>query len=49
MFRYHPQIRKIIELIQRKEIGKVISMETVFWKKLITKKKFFWIFQIKEI
>ena len=48
MFRYHPQIRKIIELIQRKEIGKVISMETVFGKNLLPKKNFFGFFKSKK-
>jgi len=48
MFRYHPQIMKIIELIQSNEIGNIISMETVFGKNLLTKKKFFGFFKSKK-
>ena len=44
MFRYHPQIKKIIELIKNNEIGNITSMESVFGKNLILKKKFFGIF-----
>ena len=41
MFRYHPQIKKIIELIKNNEIGNIISMESVFGKNILFKKKFF--------
>ena len=44
MFRYHPQIIKIIELIQNNEIGEPISMVSNFGKDLLTKKKFFGLF-----
>ena len=48
MFRYHPQILKIIELIKNNEIGNIISMESVFSKDLLTKKKFFGFFHTKK-
>ena len=45
MFRYHPQIQKITELIKNNEIGNIVSMESVFGKNLLFKKKFFGIFK----
>ena len=45
MFRYHPQIKKIIKLIKNNEIGNIISMESVFGKNLLFKKKIFGIFK----
>ncbi len=44
MFRYHPQILKVVDLIRSKSIGKIISMESVFGKNLVTKKRFFGLF-----
>jgi|TARA_B100000900_G_scaffold412356_1_gene433957 predicted dehydrogenase len=44
MYRYHPQIKKIIELIDNNEIGKITSMECFFGKNLINKKKLFGLF-----
>lgn len=49
MYRYHPQIIKVIELIQSNQIGKIKSIESVFGKNLITKKKFFGLLQKKKI
>ena len=40
MFRYHPQIKKVIELIKNNEIGNITSMESVFGKNLLFKKNF---------
>ena len=48
MFRYHPQIKKIIELIKNNEIGNITSMESVFGKNLLFKKKIFGIFKSKK-
>ena len=40
MYRHHPQIKNLIEIIKNKEIGNLISMESSFGKNLLTKKKF---------
>ena len=44
MFRYHPQIIKIIELLKNDSIGQIISMQSLFGKNLLTKKRFFGLF-----
>jgi len=44
MFRYHPQIMKVIELLKNNEIGQVTSMVSTFGKNLLTKKRFFGLF-----
>ena len=44
MFRYHPQIIKIIELLKNDSIGQIISMQSSFGKNLLTKKRFFGLF-----
>ena len=41
MYRFHPQIKKVIELIKKNEIGKLISIESTFGKDIMTKKNFF--------
>ena len=41
MYRYHPQISKVVEIIKTGEIGKLIRMETNFGFNLIYKKNFF--------
>ena len=41
MYRYLPQIDLVINIIKKKEIGNLISMETSFGMNLLTKKKFF--------
>ena len=40
MYRYDPQIKKIIELIENNEIGNLLSMESSFGVNILTKKKF---------
>ena len=49
MFRYHPQITKVIELIKSNQIGKITSMESVFGKDLLTKKKLFGFLKSKKL
>jgi len=41
MYRYHPQIIKLIELIKENIIGKIISMESFFGMDILTKKNLF--------
>ena len=41
MYRYYPQIKKIIEILKTDQLGKLISMKTTFSKELLFKKKFF--------
>ncbi len=41
MYRYHPQINYILELIKNGTIGDLISMESSFGENILTKKKFF--------
>ena len=41
MYRFHPQTKKIINLIQSGEIGNLLSMESNFGVNLLNKKKFF--------
>ena len=47
MYRYHPQISKVIELLNKNVIGKLISMDTVFGIDILTKKNFFG-FKVKK-
>ena len=47
MYRYHPQISKVIELLNKNVIGKLISMDSVFGIDTLTKKNFFG-FKIKK-
>jgi len=49
MYRYYPQIKKIIEIIASGEIGIPISMETSFGLNLLTKKKFIFFNKYKKI
>ena len=49
MYRYNPQILKIIDIIKSQELGKVISMESFFCKNLLTKKKFLFFKKKKKI
>ena len=49
MYRYHPQIARLIELLNSKVIGTPISMESVFGIDLINKKKFFFFKKKKKI
>ena len=41
MYRYYPQIKKIIEILKTDQLGKLISMKTTFSNDLLFKKKFF--------
>jgi predicted dehydrogenase len=41
MYRYHPQIPKIIDLLKNKIIGNLISMESFFGFNALTKRKIF--------
>ena len=41
MYRYHPQIPKIVDLLKNKIIGNLISMESFFGFNAITKRKIF--------
>ena len=49
MYSYHPQILKVIDLIKNNIIGKLISMDTVFGKDILTKKNFFGFKKRKKI
>lgn len=49
MYRYHPQIKKIIQLIQNDKIGKLVSMESKFGNNILTKKKFLFFEKKKKI
>ena len=40
MYRYHPQILKVIELINTNQIGKIISMESYFGNDILTRFNF---------
>jgi len=47
MYRYHPQTKKIISLIQNNEIGDLISMESNFGINLVEKKNIFGFKRVK--
>ena len=47
MYKYHPQILKILELIKNDEIGEINHIESSFGTNLISKKKF-WFFDKKK-
>jgi len=49
MYRFYPQIKKIIEIINNQEIGTPFSMETSFGSNLLTKKKFIFFNKRKKI
>jgi predicted dehydrogenase len=49
MYRYNPQIKKIIDIINSEEIGTPLSMETSFGLNLLTKKKFIFFNKRKKI
>ena len=49
MYRYHPQIKKVIEIIKKKKIGKLISMESMYGKDILTKKNIFGLKKNKKI
>ena len=41
MYMHHPQIKKIIELLNKEKIGKLTSMKSYFGKDILSKKNFF--------
>jgi len=49
MYRFHPQIYKIIEILNKKMIGDLISMKTYFGINILSKKNFFGIEKKKKI
>ena len=49
MYRYHPQIIKVIKLIRGNAIGKLISMESFFGMDILTKKNLFGFKKIKKL
>ena len=49
MYRFYPQIKKIIEIIKNQEIGIPFSMETSFGSNLLDKKKFIFFNKKKKI
>ena len=40
MYLYHPQIKKVLELINTGEIGELVSMESLFGSDILNKKNF---------
>ena len=48
-YRHLPHISDIIKIINKDEIGKLISMESSFGKNILTKKKFFFLEKKKKI
>lgn len=49
MYRYYPQIKKVIEILKTGQLGKLISMETAFSNNLLFKKKFFFFKKKRKI
>ena len=49
MYRFHPQIYKIIEILNKKIIGELISMKTYFGNNILSKKFFFGFKKKKKI
>ena len=49
MYLYYPQTKKVLEIIKSGEIGRLISMETVFGQNILTKKNFFGFRKKKKI
>ncbi len=49
MYRYNPQIIKIIQILKNQELGKIVSMESSFCKNILTKKKFLFFEKRKKI
>ena len=47
MYRYHPQIIKVIDLINNKLIGDLVSMESFFGIDVLGKKKNTW-YRVKK-
>tara|TARA_X000000950_G_C13886724_1_gene649167 strand:- start:1565 stop:2593 length:1029 start_codon:yes stop_codon:yes gene_type:complete len=49
MYRYHPQINYILNLIENNEIGNLISMESSFGINILSKKRFLFLEKKKKI
>lgn len=49
MYRYHPQIRSVMNIIKDNKIGNLLSMESFFGENILTKKKFFFFEKRKRI
>ena len=49
MYMYHPQILKVIELINQGVIGELVSMESNFGINILTKRNLFGFKKIKKL
>ena len=49
MYRYHPQIQSVIDIISDNKIGNLLSMETSFGMNILTKKRLFFFTKKKKI
>ena len=49
MYRYYPQIKKIIEILKSDQLGRLVSMKTTFSNNLLFKKKFFFFKKKRKI
>ncbi len=49
MYRYHPQIDLVIDIIKNDEIGNILNMKSVFGTNLLSKKKLFFFDKKKNI
>ena len=49
MYRFHPQMMKVIELLKENKIGRLISMESYFGEDILNKKNFFGLNKRKKI
>ena len=49
MYRYHPQISLVLDIIKNDEIGNLLNMKSVFGKNLLSKKNFLFFKKKKKI
>ena len=49
MYRYHPQINSVIDMIKKNKIGSLLSMESFFGVNILSKKKLFFFRKKKKI
>ena len=49
MYRYHPQIKLVIDIIRKNEIGNLISMKSFYGKNILTKKIFYFFNKKRKI
>ena len=47
MYKYHPQIKKVLDLINNNEIGEIKKIVSSFGVNLLTK-RYFWLFEKKR-